>query len=408
MVWEGPIPEGYEDCFTKADEIVSKPIVNKPIVARPMFDEEVVDDSVYCERGHVLGAGNFEPLALKEGRQECLTCWHRANDPKEPPNLWGFRPFKNLVVEDDPMDAADALPQVAAKGNKKHMGPKLLTHCHQGHPFDEGNTYTSPGGQRQCRTCNKERKDRYLAKKRAESVAAIGVPDVDTVGKAVAEEPLRPLEFGVGTITDAVAPLIAPDKLEELPETAPVFDDRNNTVRGHYSPISSPSRLTNKELARNAILAGEKFFDGLSCLQCGGTKRFSSTRACVSCSLRNGAKRRKEHPEKVREASARWYKENSIEMRARAKKWQVAHPGKLQEYSKKYRAANPEKRRKDGQQWRAKNPDKVREWYTKANAERKAKLLADPELASEFNARARERYRAKKLLAKATQQQVTS
>ena len=27
------------------------------------------------------------------------------------------------------------------------------THCKRGHPFDEENTYTSPAGQRMCRTC---------------------------------------------------------------------------------------------------------------------------------------------------------------------------------------------------------------------------------------------------------------
>lgn len=30
------------------------------------------------------------------------------------------------------------------------------THCKRGHPFDEANTYVTPGGQRQCRTCRRD------------------------------------------------------------------------------------------------------------------------------------------------------------------------------------------------------------------------------------------------------------
>ncbi len=30
------------------------------------------------------------------------------------------------------------------------------TRCHQGHLFDEANTYVSPGGKRECRTCRRE------------------------------------------------------------------------------------------------------------------------------------------------------------------------------------------------------------------------------------------------------------
>ena len=35
------------------------------------------------------------------------------------------------------------------------------THCHRGHPFDKQNTYIVPGGGRQCRACNRERR-RYV------------------------------------------------------------------------------------------------------------------------------------------------------------------------------------------------------------------------------------------------------
>jgi hypothetical protein len=32
-----------------------------------------------------------------------------------------------------------------------------ITHCPQGHPYDEANTGRRPGGQRYCRACNRER-----------------------------------------------------------------------------------------------------------------------------------------------------------------------------------------------------------------------------------------------------------
>lgn len=34
------------------------------------------------------------------------------------------------------------------------------THCPEGHPYDEENTYKTPNGKRQCRTCNKGRRKR--------------------------------------------------------------------------------------------------------------------------------------------------------------------------------------------------------------------------------------------------------
>jgi hypothetical protein len=42
------------------------------------------------------------------------------------------------------------------------------TGCPKGHPYDDINTYVTPGGGRQCRTCNKAREAaRYQARKAA-------------------------------------------------------------------------------------------------------------------------------------------------------------------------------------------------------------------------------------------------
>jgi hypothetical protein len=40
--------------------------------------------------------------------------------------------------------------------------PNLLkTHCKNGHPFDEANTYVSPEGHRHCRACRREVRKNY-------------------------------------------------------------------------------------------------------------------------------------------------------------------------------------------------------------------------------------------------------
>lgn len=41
--------------------------------------------------------------------------------------------------------------------NARDNGFARRTHCPQGHPYDEMNTYTDPKGHRRCRTCAKAR-----------------------------------------------------------------------------------------------------------------------------------------------------------------------------------------------------------------------------------------------------------
>lgn len=45
------------------------------------------------------------------------------------------------------------------------------THCPQGHPYDEVNTHHRPNQGRKCRTCHREAKRAYDARKRAERTA---------------------------------------------------------------------------------------------------------------------------------------------------------------------------------------------------------------------------------------------
>lgn len=50
---------------------------------------------------------------------------------------------------------ADNVRDMAAKGRHGRYNA-AKTHCSNGHEFDEANTYVTPKGKRNCRTCNRE------------------------------------------------------------------------------------------------------------------------------------------------------------------------------------------------------------------------------------------------------------
>lgn len=45
------------------------------------------------------------------------------------------------------------------------------THCPQGHPYDDANTYGTPAGGRQCRECGRAQSRRYHQERRASATA---------------------------------------------------------------------------------------------------------------------------------------------------------------------------------------------------------------------------------------------
>lgn len=47
------------------------------------------------------------------------------------------------------------------RGKTLNAANAAKTHCPQGHPYDEGNTYLSPKGSRDCRACRREAARRY-------------------------------------------------------------------------------------------------------------------------------------------------------------------------------------------------------------------------------------------------------
>lgn len=61
----------------------------------------------------------------------------------------------------------DHLEPVTHKVNLSRGDYALRTHCPQGHPYDEANTYINPRGARECRTCRAERVRAFKAKRKA-------------------------------------------------------------------------------------------------------------------------------------------------------------------------------------------------------------------------------------------------
>jgi hypothetical protein len=57
----------------------------------------------------------------------------------------------------EPVTHAENLHRSPIMGLKSKLRGAMITHCAQGHPFDAVNTYRTPAGKRQCRTCTRIR-----------------------------------------------------------------------------------------------------------------------------------------------------------------------------------------------------------------------------------------------------------
>jgi hypothetical protein len=55
--------------------------------------------------------------------------------------------------------------ELQAQGKEPQILPALRTHCPQGHPYDEDNTFLDSQGRRCCRICRREQWRRYARKK---------------------------------------------------------------------------------------------------------------------------------------------------------------------------------------------------------------------------------------------------
>lgn len=58
-------------------------------------------------------------------------------------------------------------PVTPLVNTRRGHGTGRRTHCPQGHPYDEANTYRHPSGRRVCRICKRASQARYDAKRRS-------------------------------------------------------------------------------------------------------------------------------------------------------------------------------------------------------------------------------------------------
>jgi hypothetical protein len=97
-----------------------------------------------CRNGHPYSDAN---ISLWNGSRRCLTC------KREGQKRYDLRK--------------------ASKRPLKDLGPDgRVTHCRNGHPYDEANTYIRTNGSKKCRACNREI-TRLAAAKRGETREAL-------------------------------------------------------------------------------------------------------------------------------------------------------------------------------------------------------------------------------------------
>ncbi|MGN6245142.1 MAG: HNH endonuclease signature motif containing protein [Motilibacteraceae bacterium] len=109
--------------------------------------------------------------------------WQGRLVPRGDYGLWGYqlahrRMYADLVGPIPDGLELDHLCRVTTCVNPAHLEPvtpaenrrrryALITECVHGHPYDSVNTYWRPSGQRDCRTCIRDRSRRYSRRQRA-------------------------------------------------------------------------------------------------------------------------------------------------------------------------------------------------------------------------------------------------
>lgn len=103
--------------------------------------------------------------------------WFRADGRMQKAHRWGYGHFVEPVARDAEVDhlcenracvnyerhLEPVTSQINTERASRHPGKR--THCPEGHPYDEANTYRRPGGGRGCRACMRKHANAYYARK---------------------------------------------------------------------------------------------------------------------------------------------------------------------------------------------------------------------------------------------------
>lgn len=159
----GPIPEGLtldHLCNTKhcVNPTHLQPVSGRLNTRRGHIGPAAMDGDGHCGRGHEMTAENT--YTSPKGIVSCRTCErerHQRNsqDPEQRAKNAAAQARYRLKTRG---------PEPRPTGRPK--GSYHVTHCPQGHPYDEANTIYATGGGRKCRLCVQERQRRWQARNR--------------------------------------------------------------------------------------------------------------------------------------------------------------------------------------------------------------------------------------------------
>lgn len=130
----GEVPEGLElDHLCRNNRCVNP--YHLELVTSAVNMQRRAGLKTHCPSGHPYSPENS--YRTPAGNTVCRTCRKRSQ----------------RVVKDR---------QKAARRERGPLPPRQLTHCQNGHPFDEANTYVhGASGRRRCRTCHNARQVIY-------------------------------------------------------------------------------------------------------------------------------------------------------------------------------------------------------------------------------------------------------